>query len=70
MADYVRTEVTTRHIRYELRSPTNVVEIQKAVAAALRSFEEEKGHPANFDDDLTVTVEEDDLIVVSFEVSA
>lgn len=68
MADYVRTEVTSKRIRYELRSPTNHAELAKALSAAGRSFEETKGRPATFDDDLTVTAE-DDLVVVSFEVT-
>lgn len=68
MADYVRTEKTTKQIRYELRSPTNAVELQKAVGAALRSFEETKGRPADFDDDLRVTAE-DELVVISFEAT-
>jgi hypothetical protein len=69
VADYVRTEVTTKRIRYELRSPTNAVELAKATAAASRSFEEKRGRPVDFDDDLAVTTE-DELVVISFEVQA
>jgi len=68
MADYVRTEVTTRRIRYELRSPTNGTELYKAVAAAETSFQSFNDRPIAYDTDLTVTAE-DELIVVSFEVN-
>lgn len=69
MADYVRTEKTTREIRYELPSPTNHSEYAKARAAAARSFEELIGRPPTYDDDLKITAE-DELVVIWFRVPA
>lgn len=69
MADYVRTEVVTKRIRYEVPSPTNGAELDKAVSAAAASFRALKGRAIAYDDDLRVTAE-DDLVVVWFEVAS
>lgn len=69
MADYVRAEQTIKRIRYELRTPTVAAELDKAMNAAARSFNEIHHRSASYDDDLRISVE-DELLVIWFEVTA
>jgi hypothetical protein len=62
VADYTRTTKTVVHICYELRTPTNAVEVGKAISGALSDFEDYyKRAPAA--DELIVTVEDEMLVV-------
>jgi hypothetical protein len=65
MAAYTTRTVTYIEHRWELSTPSNGTEISKALHAAQREWHIIKNTPAARDDALTVTTE-DDLIVISF----
>lgn len=65
MADYTRTERTVTTVRYELPTPSNAAEFNKALGAASSSFRSIRGRDVSWDNDLSVTAE-DDLVVISF----
>lgn len=65
MAAYTRRTVSYIEHRWELSTPTNGTEVSKALNAAQREWHIIKNTPAAWDDALTVTTE-DDLLVISF----
>lgn len=69
MADYTYRKKTVTQHRFELTAPTNGAELNKAVTAAAREFRMARGRPIQYDDDLTVSPE-DETIVIWFEVEA
>jgi hypothetical protein len=52
-----------RQLRWELRTPTNGAELNKAVSAAAQAFRAECGRGIEYDDDLSISVEDDKVIV-------
>lgn len=65
MADFTWRSVTYIQHRWELTTPTNATELLKAVNAAQREWHVVKNTPTIWDNSLTVTTE-DDLLVISF----
>jgi hypothetical protein len=55
--------------RWELRTPSNCAELDKAVTWAAQKFREQFGRSIEYDDDLKLGVE-DDMIVIWFEVAS
>lgn len=68
MADCTHTTKTVRTYRWELRTPSNCAELDKAVLWAAQEFREQFGRSIEYDDDLRVAVE-DDTIVIWFELT-
>jgi hypothetical protein len=68
MAKYTRVERVETTVRFTLATPTNAVEVDKAVHDASREVATvmDVSQTALWDDALTVTVE-DNLIVISYQ---
>lgn len=71
MAAHSRRETTVRRIDITLPVPSNHAELYKALAAAEREYRRDRDIPEHgvlFDDALTVTVT-DDEVLISYEVT-
>lgn len=67
MGDATKKVQATYSHEYRLRTPTNAVEIGKAINWAGQDFLQERGRPVEYDDDLLIRADEESVIVY-FEV--
>jgi hypothetical protein len=63
MADYVKGEEKVTRIRYRLKTPSNGVELDKMMNAAVRERAGLLSPDALADDALKVSVEDDEIVV-------
>lgn len=63
MAEATRTVTTTKRYEYTMRNPVDHVEVGKALHWASRDFEEVRGRPVEFADDLWVGGDEEKVVV-------
>jgi hypothetical protein len=63
MAEFTRREVTQRRVEYRLRSDVPCGELVKAIHVARREVETLYPERAGYDDAVTVTVDDDEIVL-------
>lgn len=63
MGDATHRVRSSKVYEFTLRTPTTAVEVQKAIRWAQQKFNEVKGRQVEYDDDIWVTADEEQVII-------